>query len=101
VFHTHNPLSAPPLNVRGYEKAGRCSFFNKVNLLLMIKRAQLIQKSCYTTGASKAPTGGNPPVVIYFKNALTKRVVKTQEQTCDSSELVSRYQAFTTFDGDS
>jgi hypothetical protein len=53
VFHTHNPLLAPPLpvltlirgnveNVRGYEKAGRCSFFNKVNLLLMIKRAQLI-----------------------------------------------------------
>jgi hypothetical protein len=29
-------------NVRGYEKAGRCSIFNKVNLLLMIKRAQLI-----------------------------------------------------------
>jgi hypothetical protein len=26
--------------VRGYEKAGRCSFFNKVNLLLMIKRAR-------------------------------------------------------------
>jgi hypothetical protein len=50
VFHTHNPLLPPPLpvltlireNVRGYEKAGRCSFFNKVNLLLMIKRAQLI-----------------------------------------------------------
>jgi hypothetical protein len=49
----HNPLSAPPLpvlifirgnveNVRGYEEASRCSFFNKVNLLLMIKRAQLI-----------------------------------------------------------
>jgi hypothetical protein len=53
VFYTHNPFSAPPLpglifirgnveNVRGYEKAGKCSFFNKVNLLLMIKRAQLI-----------------------------------------------------------
>jgi hypothetical protein len=51
VFHTHNPLFAPPLpvltfirgnveNVRGYQNAGRCSFFNKLNLLLMIKRAQ-------------------------------------------------------------
>jgi hypothetical protein len=29
-------------NVRGYEKAGRCSFFNKVYFLLMIKRAQFI-----------------------------------------------------------
>jgi hypothetical protein len=29
-------------NVRGYEKAGRCSFFNKDDSLLMIKRAQLI-----------------------------------------------------------
>jgi hypothetical protein len=28
--------------VRGYEKAGRCSILNKVNLLLMIKRAQFI-----------------------------------------------------------
>jgi hypothetical protein len=51
-------------NVRGYEKAGRCSFFNKVNLLLMIKRAQFIRKSCFTTGASKGPTGVNAPVVI-------------------------------------
>jgi hypothetical protein len=53
VFHTHSPLLVSPLpvltfirgnveNVRGYEKAGRYSFFNKVNLLLMIKRAQLI-----------------------------------------------------------
>jgi hypothetical protein len=67
VFHTHNPLLAPPLpvlteeinveNVRGYEKAGRCSILNKVNLLLMIKRAQFILKSCFTTGASKGPTG--------------------------------------------
>ena len=29
-------------NVRGYEKARRCSFFNKDDSLLMIKRAQLI-----------------------------------------------------------
>jgi hypothetical protein len=29
-------------NVRGYQKADRCSFFNKVDFLLMIKRAQLI-----------------------------------------------------------
>jgi hypothetical protein len=29
-------------NVRGYEKAGRCSFFNKDEFLLRIKRAQLI-----------------------------------------------------------
>jgi hypothetical protein len=29
-------------NVRGYEKAGRCSFFNKDDVLLMIKRAQLV-----------------------------------------------------------
>jgi hypothetical protein len=49
-------------NVRGYEKAGR--FFSKVKLLLMIKRAQLIGKSCFTTGASKGPTGVNAPVVI-------------------------------------
>jgi hypothetical protein len=53
VCHTYNPLLAPPLpvltfirgnveNVRGYEKAGRCSFFNKVDILLMIKKAQLI-----------------------------------------------------------
>jgi hypothetical protein len=26
--------------MRGYEKAGRCSFFNKVYFLLIIKRAQ-------------------------------------------------------------
>jgi hypothetical protein len=51
-------------NVRGYEKAGRCSFFNKVNVLLMIKRAQFICKSGFTTGASKGPTGVNAPVVI-------------------------------------
>jgi hypothetical protein len=53
MFHTHNPPLAPPLpvqtfirgnveNERGYEKAGRCSFFNKVDFLLMIKMAQLI-----------------------------------------------------------
>jgi hypothetical protein len=29
-------------NVRGYEKADICSILNKVNLLLMIKRAQFI-----------------------------------------------------------
>jgi hypothetical protein len=28
--------------VRGYEKAGRCSILNKVNLLLMIKRAHAV-----------------------------------------------------------
>jgi hypothetical protein len=58
VFNTHILLSPPPLapprmpvltfirwnveNVRGYEKAGRCSIFNKIDFLLMIKRAQLI-----------------------------------------------------------
>jgi hypothetical protein len=49
-------------NVRGYERAGR--FFNKVDLLLMIKRVQFIWKSCFTAGASKGPTGINAPVVI-------------------------------------
>jgi hypothetical protein len=29
-------------SVRGYQKAGRCSFFNMDEFLLMIKRAQLI-----------------------------------------------------------
>jgi hypothetical protein len=53
MFHTHNPLLAPPLHVltfirgnvehvKGYEKAGRCSFFNKVDFLIIIKGAQLI-----------------------------------------------------------
>ena len=28
--------------MRGHEKAGRCSFFNKDDFLLMIERAQLI-----------------------------------------------------------
>jgi hypothetical protein len=57
VFHTHDllltllasPLLVPTFirgnnveNVRGYEKAGRCSILNKVTLLLMIKRAQFI-----------------------------------------------------------
>jgi hypothetical protein len=37
--------------------------FNKVDFLLMIKRArQLIWKSCFTTGASEGPTGINTPI---------------------------------------
>jgi hypothetical protein len=71
--HPHPPPVAPHLpvltfikwnvqNVRGYERAGR--FFNKVDFLLMIKWAQFIGKSCFTTGASKGPTGVNAPVVI-------------------------------------
>jgi hypothetical protein len=62
--------------VRGYEKAGKCSFFNKVNLLLMIKRAQLIWKSCFTTGASKRPIGVNAPIVIWSKMPGIYRLFK-------------------------
>jgi hypothetical protein len=29
-------------NVRGYERVGGCSFFNKVDFLLMIKKPQFI-----------------------------------------------------------
>jgi hypothetical protein len=47
-LHVHKDHAALTLirwnveSVRGYEKAGRCIFFNKDNFLLMIKRAQLI-----------------------------------------------------------
>jgi hypothetical protein len=34
------------------------------------QKGQLIWKSCFTTGASKGPTGVNAPVVIQLKNAL-------------------------------
>jgi hypothetical protein len=53
-------------NVRGSEKAGRFSFFNKVDCLQM-NRAQFNGKSCFATGASKRPTGVNAPVVIFKK----------------------------------
>jgi hypothetical protein len=36
----------------------------KIDILLMIKRAQFIWESCFTTGANKGPTGVNSPVVI-------------------------------------
>jgi hypothetical protein len=40
--------------VRGYEKAGRCSFFNKVNLLLTIKSAQFISNHASLLGQAKS-----------------------------------------------
>jgi hypothetical protein len=52
-------------NVRGYEKAGRCSFFNKVYFLPMIKRARSSENlASLLHGANKGPTGVNAPVGI-------------------------------------
>jgi hypothetical protein len=50
-------------------ESSRCSIFNMDDFLL-IERAQLIWKYCFTTGASKGSTGVNAPVVIQLKNAL-------------------------------
>jgi hypothetical protein len=50
------------------------AFSTRTDFLLMIKRAQLICKYWFTTGASKKPTGVNVPVVsILLKNALQCR----------------------------
>jgi hypothetical protein len=45
-------------------KQADAAFSNKVNLLLYNdQKGQFIWKSCFTTGASKGPTGVNAPVV--------------------------------------
>jgi hypothetical protein len=54
--------------VRGYEKAGRCSIFNKVNLLLMIKKGPVHLKiMLHYWGKQRAYRGKCPSSYIVKK----------------------------------
>jgi hypothetical protein len=68
-------------NVRGYEKAGRCSFFNKDDFLLMIKGPAYLKILLHYWGKQRAYWGKCPSSYIVKKcPAISSKLFSLQVQ---------------------